>query len=189
MTEPDGGAAGSASPHPASVVGRAWASYALAVVSADSGPEPAPIALKRAVSTAYFALFHAVTLRASDLRAPDAAPGERYELVRDFQHRDLYRVALWVANSGTPPARWASSVAALMEDDEVRAVARAVLLLREARLDADYNHRAAFSRNRALTLVEIASVVVDVVASDAFATGTAGRLFLQLVAAQPGPRP
>ena len=186
MTEPDGGAAGSASPHPASVVGRAWASYALAVASADPAPE---IALKRAVSTAYFALFHAVTLRASDLRAPDAAPGERYGLVRDFQHRDLYRVALWVANSGTPPARWASSVAALMEDDEVRAVARAVLLLREARLDADYNHRAAFSRNRALTLVEIASVVVDVVASDAFATGTAGRQFLHLVADQPGPRP
>ena len=186
MAEPDGGAAGSATPHPASVIGRAWASYALAVVSADPVSE---IALKRAISTAYFALFHAVTLRASDLRATDAAPGESYELVRDFQHRDLHRVALWVAGSGTPPARWASGVAALRGDEQVGAVVQAALLLRKARLDADYDHRAAFSRNRALVLVEAASGAVDVVASDAFATGTAGRRFLQLVADQPGPRP
>ena len=177
------------SPHAASSIGHSWVSYAWHIVLSDPLPRPAGIALARAVSTAYFALFHAVTLRAADLLAPGGDPRLRYRRVRDFQHRKLHRVAMWLAGSGTPPNRWASTLVSLQDEEDVVAVADAVLVLREARMDADYNHDASFTQNRAIALVATASRAASTVGSDVFAASDAGQRFLQIVADQVEARP
>ena len=170
--------------HPASYIVNSWVLYALRTVLSDPLPQPSGIALRRAVSTAYFALFHAITLRAADLRASGGDSRERYALVRDFQHSDLHRVSLWIAGSGTPPSRWAPVVASVSSDGDVRTVAEALQLLREARMDADYNHEASFTQSRAMSLVGTASQAASIVGSDAFAVSDVGQRFLQVLADQ-----
>lgn len=175
--------------HPASYIANAWILSAWRTVSSESPPQPAGITLGRAVSTAYFALFHAITLRAADLYASGDDPGERFSLVRRFRHRDLHRVSLWITGSGTPPPRWAAAVAGLREAEDVRTVAEALMLLREARTDADYNHAVSFTQNRATLLVWLASEASGIAGSDAFATSESGQAFLQIIADQVTPRP
>ena len=170
--------------HPASYVSNAWLLHALHTVLSDPLPQPVGIVLRRAVSTAYFALFHAVTLRAADLVESSDYPHDLFGVVRRFQHRDLHRVSLWVGGAGTLPSRWAPVVATLQLDDEVRVVTDAFRLLREARIDADYNHDVSFPLNWATALVGLASEAANVVRSDAFAASGTGLAFLGMVAGQ-----
>lgn len=95
---------------------------------------------RRAISSAYYALFHAITLASASRFAPDEA--SRHELVRWFRHGDLKAVATWV-HGGTPPRGLEGSIGALRGDERVRSVAVAFQRLIEARETADYDHNAS----------------------------------------------
>ncbi len=56
-------------------------------------------------------------------------------------------------------------------------------------MDADYNHDASFTQNRAIALVATASRAASTLGSDAFAASDAGQRFLQIVADQVEARP
>lgn len=134
---------------------------------------------RRAISSAYYALFHAITLASASRFAPDDA--SRHELVRWFRHGDLKAVATWV-HGGTPPRGLEGSIGALRGDERVRSVAVAFQRLIEARETADYDHNASFQRGDVHDLVRIAQEAVDLVEDPAFAASAEGRRFLGLMA-------
>ena len=142
---------------------------------------PTATDFRRAVSSAYYGLFHAVTLACVSGIVPGAPDEQRYALTRAFAHRDLRGVSGWVSGD-KPPAYAESAIGALRDDATVRAVANAIERLGEARLTADYNHSASFEREDVVDLVQTAQQAVDLLESPAFADSPAGRLFLGLVA-------
>ncbi len=134
---------------------------------------------RRAISSAYYALFHAITLASASLFAPDDA--SRYELVRWFRHGDLKAVATWV-HSGKPPRGLEGSIGALRGDERVRSVAVAFQRLIEARETADYDHNASFRRSDVYDVAVLAQRAVNLVEDPAFAASAEGRRFLGLMA-------
>lgn len=149
-------------------------------------PEPEDTEYRRAVSAAYFALFHAVTLRAVELLAPGDAIRQRYERVRDIEHSALRSVAQWASDAGTPPRSMASEAALARREARVRMVARALLRLNAERRRADYDHFARFSESRANRAINIADEAVATVTGPAFGASDGGRAFLRMLAAPPG---
>ena len=152
-------------------------------------PEPEDTEYRRAVSAAYFALFHAVTLRAVELLVPGDALRQRYERVRDFEHATLRSVAQWASDAGTPPRLMASDAALARRDARVRMVARALLRLNAERQRADYDHFARFIEPHTTPLIDIAEEAVATVMAPAFGASDGGRAFLRMLAAQPEARP
>lgn len=114
---------------------------------------------RRAISSAYYALFHAITLASASLFAP--SPETRNELVRWFNHRDIKAVTAWVG--GKAPDGLERSVAELYGDERVRTVCDAFQRLVTAREDADYNHTVTFSQSDVRDLVRVAQHAVDLV--------------------------
>lgn len=134
---------------------------------------------RRAISSAYYALFHTITLASASLFARDDA--SRYEAVRWFRHGDLRVVTAWI-HGGKPPQGLEYSIGALRDDEHVRGVAIAFQLLLKARESADYDHSAAFRRSDVHELVSLAQEAVDLVEAPAFAASPEGRQFLGLLA-------
>ena len=147
-------------------------------------PFPSEADFRRAVSAAYYALFHAVTLQAAAFLVPGDGFSERYRYARGFEHRDVRNVSLWVTDSGTPPERLAGMVELARSEPQVRVVATATRLLDNERRVADYDHFAEFTQNRALRAVNRADQAVELTERPAFAQGSGGRAFLRLLAEQ-----
>ncbi len=160
---------------------------------------------RRAVSSAYYGLFHALTLASVSLFAP--AGDARYELVRWIRHADLKKVTAWVQGE-KPPDGLETSVAVLRDDEQVRKMAAAFQRLVTARENADYNHFSTFEQSDVLDYVRNAQEAVDLLPDGGsfdhppadggddpgdqlaggprrdpgFAVSAAGRLFLGLIA-------
>ena len=152
-------------------------------------PEPEDTEYRRAVSAAYFALFHAVTLRAVELLVPGDAPRERYARVRAFSHSNVRRAALWASGAGPPPRSLVPEAALTRGDRQVRVIVRAITQLNLERRRADYDHFAQFTEPHATPLVDIAEEAVAAVTVPAFGVSDGGRAFLRMLAAQLEARP
>lgn len=152
-------------------------------------PEPEETDYWRAAVAAYFALFHAVTLRAVELLVPGDALRQRYERVRAFGHADVRKVAQWASGAGPPPPRAESQAAVARDDGQSFGVAVALLRLSAERQRADYDHFAQFGRSRANLAIDAAEEAVAAVAAPAFGASDGGRAFLRMLAAQLEARP
>lgn len=152
-------------------------------------PEPSETEYRRAVSAAYFALFHAVTLRAVEVLVPGDAIRQRHERVRAFAHADVRKVALWASGSGTPPPAAESRAALARDDGQSFLVAEALLRLNAERRLADYDHLAQFSESRANRAINAAAEAVAAVVAPGFGASGGGRAFLRMLAAQLEARP
>ncbi len=152
-------------------------------------PEPEETEYRRAVSAAYFALFHAVTLRAVELLVPGDALLQRYERVREFGHADVRKVAQWASGAGPPPPRAESQAAVARDDGQSFGVAVALLRLNAERQRADYDHFARFTEPHATSLINDAEEAVATVTAPAFGASDGGRAFLRMLAAQLEARP
>ena len=108
---------------------------------------------RRAISSAYYGLFHAITLAAASVLAPTTE--SRHELVRLFNHRDLKAVTGWITG-GSYPEGLGISVALLRADERVRAISTSFQQLSKAREDADYNHAASFKQSDVYEFVRLA---------------------------------
>lgn len=144
---------------------------------AEDLPNATQTDYRRAVSAAYFALFHALTLRVTELFAHGDL-SEQYRATRRFGHGQLRLVCEWV--TGTPPRRFNSRVATLRFDVRVRSVAGAFAFLQKERVEADYDHSAEFTSRRAAAAVARARDAVTVVADAAFGASDPGMEFLRL---------
>jgi uncharacterized protein (UPF0332 family) len=132
----------------------------LAGRNAGSG-SPRNADLRRAVSSAYYALFHHVTLLLAQALLPTGSEKERLELTRLFNHTDLAGLCERVTGTGTPPKHQGSVLDHLRANVILTDIATAFSDLMQARHDADYNHLAQFSRPEVLTLIDSANDAVQ----------------------------
>ena len=125
---------------------------------------------RRAVSDAFYALYHALTLAAAPSMTTSADPLEPYRRVRRIRHRHVRAVAEEARESA---------------DEQVRLVATVMLRLYSRREAADYSHLAQFTHERAGRLISRAGVALEVVMAPAFAEGDGGQSLLRQLAARP----
>jgi hypothetical protein len=124
----------------------------LAGRDAEQG-QPRNADLRRAVSAAYYGLYHFIVLCAVDQMLPECSMEYRYELARHFQHNSLRVVCSWIQGS-TPPERAVKAVEAIKCSADLCDVADSFIQLQKARHDADYNHQAPFTRANALASID-----------------------------------
>lgn len=120
----------------------------LADLLADlDGPTPAhTTSLRRAISSAYYALYHELITRAAErtIGADPARHADRHSLSRWYAHADVRTVSQWIvlASAGdTPRSKRVAAMLTLPPADLV-AVASAFLALQDARHEADYDYDA-----------------------------------------------
>jgi hypothetical protein len=102
-----------------------------------AGP-PRQVDLRRAISAAYYAVFHATLAAAADhyVGAANRATSQYTLAYRSVDHRELRELCSRVS---APSGRLTQYVPAGGFDVDIRAYAQALLELQEKRLDADYN--------------------------------------------------
>ena len=112
---------------------------------------PKQASLRRAISTAYYALFHLLTLEASRVFVGDQRILTRMN--RAYGHNEMYEVSKAFAHGDWPrlfdPLRGICFI-----PDEVKRVAQTFADLQQARHAADYDLTVRFSRSDTLDLVE-----------------------------------
>jgi hypothetical protein len=114
---------------------------------------PEQASLRRAVSTAYYALFHLFVSEASALLTSGDSKLQHL-VARAFDHSDMHKACSTFARSGRLPPLVGAHYGSLTLPPELRAVAQAFVDLQGARHDADYATHRGWTRTEALTEVE-----------------------------------
>ena len=125
---------------------------------------------RRAVSDAFYALYHALTLAAAPAMTASADPLEPYRRVRRVRH--------WHVRAIVEEARADA-------DERVRLVATVMLELYFWREAADYSHLVQFTYERVGRFIRRAERAVEAVTAPAFAEGEGGQSLLRQLAARP----
>lgn len=124
---------------------------------------PQQASLRRAVSTAYYALFHLLVDEACN-RIVSGGGSERearrHALRRAFGHAEMKTVSKAYA-AGTLPQTWVAASGGIKPSTDLRVVADVFVELQEARHEADYDFREPFARKEALRLVGRCEVAFD----------------------------
>jgi len=142
--------------------------------------QPRNINLRRAVSSAYYALFHAIVLAATESLLPNAGAEERYRLARSFSHTNVRLACQYVVKPNGAPEEARPIATAANANAPLVDVAEALQSLQEARHRADYDHLADFTKAGVLQSVDVAE---DAVAKLAALTGHADmQRFVSLLA-------
>ena len=122
---------------------------------------PSQASLRRAVSSAYYALFHRLVDEATRMmisrRNRDAL---REHVSRAFYHSDMNEVCKSIANRRAP-RKLTKAFDGLPLQPQLVDIARAFVDLQEARHQADYNAYRLIKRQEAIHLVELASKAID----------------------------
>lgn len=135
-----------------------------------NAPDAEATDYRRAVSDAFYALYHALTLAATPSMTASDDPLEPYRRVRRIRHRHVRAVA---------------EEAVAGADERVRLVASVMLELYFWREAADYSHLVRFTHERAERLIRRAARAVEAVTAPAFAEGDGGQSLLRQLAARP----
>jgi uncharacterized protein (UPF0332 family) len=117
--------------------------------------KPKQASLRRAVSTAYYALYHLLVAAGASALAPRNPTGLRGRVQRAFSHGALKDVCLQFAQ----PRSLSKLILALVSqplEPELVTVGDAFVELQEARHSADYDALIPFDRNDVLQKISIA---------------------------------
>lgn len=114
--------------------------------------KPLQMSLRRAVSAAYYALFHLLVGDAS--RSLTSDKRLRLLLPRAFAHEEMKKACSMFAANGKKPAIVTTLYPTLMVPPELSSVAKAFIALQNARHDADYATHRNWTRTMTLTEVE-----------------------------------
>ena len=127
------------------------------VLAGRSGGQGQPINadLRRAVSAAYYALFHHLALLAADQLLPNGTQQDRWRFTRHMQHTAMLRVCEWTLGKA-PPLRYRQLFAPLGNDPRLVDVAIAFQALQQERHSADYDHEASYTKPQVLNLIDLA---------------------------------
>ncbi|MBC7586543.1 MULTISPECIES: hypothetical protein [unclassified Tardiphaga] len=108
--------------------------------------------LRRAVSAAYYGLFHSATIAASDFIVSKSRRNHReWSLVsRSIDHKDLRELCKALDQ---PPGKYRPFIPAMGFSAELKDYARAVVELQQKRHDADYDPIATFRVSDCKSLV------------------------------------
>ena len=113
---------------------------------------PKQASLRRAVSAAYYALFHLLTEEAARRLVGEASKPLRQQVQRAFDHGTM-RQCCRSFSGGALPGNLAPLIAA-QPSPSLRVVARHFLLLQDARHVADYDMSRDYTRANAEALIE-----------------------------------
>ncbi|MCK6514299.1 hypothetical protein L6R46_04485 [Myxococcota bacterium] len=111
---------------------------------------PKQASLRRAVSAAYYALFHLLVHEGSVALSPLASPKVRSIVARTYQHADMKKVAAQVSKKNLPKPYQSLGLSLA---PELVDVAKTFTELQDARHSADYDVRAQLQRRAVLDLV------------------------------------
>ena len=104
---------------------------------------PKQASLRRAVSTAYYALFHLLIREASQLLAPASPPELRLLVARSFDHWPMKKQAAEFAKKTMP-----YGLSHVAPNQDVVYVAETFVALQDARHKADYDLIASFTKTQ-----------------------------------------
>lgn len=124
--------------------------------------QPRNTNLRRSVSTAYYALFHRLTIATARAALPDAPTEEIYGFARHVSHASIKQVCAYIAGE-RPPRHLEGLVERLQSNPEVSDVASAFVSLQQQREDADHDHLADFTRAGVLSAVGQARQAISTV--------------------------
>jgi hypothetical protein len=114
---------------------------------------------RRAVSAAYYALFHHLNSSAAGLIAPNVQPETNHRIQRWFEHAEMKRVCgRFLATKLDKPLLDLIGEAA---SADLRNVAQTFITLQEARHNADYNLGYSLGSDEAQQLILLALVAMD----------------------------
>lgn len=117
---------------------------------------PKQASLRRAVSSAYYSLFHLLVADASAMMVSGADMATvRALFQRAFNHSAMKQAARSFAG-GTLSTPWSRAIGGHGVSTELQTVARAFDNLQEARHEADYDLTRAFSRREVRGLIDMA---------------------------------
>jgi hypothetical protein len=122
-----------------------WLLRLAAELAGEGRGQPRNTNLRRAASTAYYALFHELTLAVVRHSLPGGSPQDVYAAARYVSHASIKQVCAWIAGD-TPPLHLVGIVDRLRNNPDLTAVATAFVDLHEQRERADYDHLADFTR-------------------------------------------
>ena len=123
--------------------------------------KPKQSSLRRAVSAAYYALFHLLIDEATVLLLTQTKNRAlRHSLARAFRHTTMKRVSSEFAQ-GRIPRKLQSGNALLQPQQELQFVAETFCDLQEARHDADYNLARRFTRSDVRELIDVTQEAFD----------------------------
>lgn len=118
---------------------------------------PRQVNLRRAISAAYYSLFHLLIDQATKLCVPDQPSGLRSRVRRAFDHGKMRTVCRTVSGQGKLPAVLADLIAPnLVFSADIQHVAKAFVSLQGERHRADYDADAKFARSEVESIIELA---------------------------------
>jgi len=118
---------------------------------------PTQANLRRAVSSAYYAVFHLFSAEVTCQISPVGPSGLRERTQRALSHGTMYKAAEAFSKSANRPPKLPTDIH-LPEpvSEELISIAESFLLLQDARHAADYDISRPFDRIKTLELVETA---------------------------------
>lgn len=126
------------------------------------GPgRPRPVWLRRGVSSAYYALFHALARQAAAHLVPTAPLHRQLEVARSFAHVALKEVCEWIARRRGNSPQHARALIQSLRGTSIEDVAAVFCDLQEARHLADYDHRAPVSKAAVLGYAQDAEQAIE----------------------------
>lgn len=120
---------------------------------------PRQASLRRAVSTAYYAVFHLLNAEAVSLLAPNVDEPTRHRMRRWFDHNEMKIVCgkFLPSTLGAP----LNDLIGTSASSHLQLVARSFISLQEARHQADYDTSLNFTRTQAQAHVQQAQEAFD----------------------------
>ena len=112
---------------------------------------PRQAMLRRAASTAYYAMFHALCQSNADTLVGQSPPGP---------HTDPWVEAYRALQHGTAKTRLASYIQ-LMQDPAVRNFGQAFVNMQQQRISADYDPRARFVRSEVVASIDRSEAAIN----------------------------
>jgi uncharacterized protein (UPF0332 family) len=119
--------------------------------------KPRQASLRRAISTAYYSLFHLLLEAGSRQFVVDVSL--RRLVSRAFSHGEMQKAAKCFASGGDLPAHLSSAFSGSIPA-EIQRIALAFVDLQQARHDADYNLLERFTRAQVERLIQQAAEAV-----------------------------
>lgn len=145
--------------------------------------QPRNADLRRAVSASYYALYHHIVLNVVETLMPDCSEEHLLRSTRNFEHRGVKTVCGWVENPNTAPQPGVASM--IGQNAYLLDVALTFPQLRLARMEADYDHLANFTKATTLARIRMASTAITNL--DAAEGGAAHQAFVALLAMKANP--
>jgi uncharacterized protein (UPF0332 family) len=122
---------------------------------------PRPIWLRRAVSSAYYALFHQLCRDAADHLLPAGSDAQKLRLARAFGHREMKGACAWIAGREGNIHQYVEPLVTSLKPTLIADVAASFCDLQEARHRADYDHLANFSKATVAAHVDDAQRAIE----------------------------